>query len=121
VAFTLAIVTLGPEAEAWLSAESSRDPGLAPWLDIFAAAALEESTRFVLSLIMEEAGREGCSLSPLHLLVELAALKTALGRLPGGKIGVSLAGGRLEPAHSAAFCVSWLLKGRSRSERPSIS
>lgn len=115
LAFSLCLSTLGPEPEAFIAETTRVSPERGPLLEIAAKAALEETARFALGLIEAEAREERCELSPLQRLTEAEALKTAVERLEGHKIGVAAGGDGLRPAYSAAFSISWLSRSKSRS------
>ena len=115
LACSLGLATLGPAFAAALEAEP--DPVRARLAAIAAQTALDQALQFAGGLIAEEAAGEKCELSPLQPLHDPAALSTLLDRIDGGKIGVSFRDGRLTPACSAAFSVSWIARPRSRSGR----
>lgn len=115
LAYSLALATLGPDLDAFIESEASREPALEPVLRVAARAALEEAVRFVLGLVEAEAKVENCDLSPLHALAEPATLQAAAARLEGHKIGVAAVEGGVRPAHTAAFSASWIARTRSRS------
>ena len=56
-------------------------------------------------------------LSPWSPLADAGALQTALRKLDGAKIELSLRDGRLDPAASIAVSVSWLAQARSRGKK----
>ena len=114
VGHTVAVTTLGPAFGERLQELLTEDAKAAKILDAAAATAFERATAFVLSLIKEDVEDERCDLSPIHYLEDPAALATVLAKLDGAKIGVTLAAGRLVPAHSKAFCVSWLARKGKR-------
>ena len=117
LAYSLAVVTLGPEFDAAAEEELRKAPGLAPLVDIAARTAIDDAVRFVLSLLEEEARQERCELSPIHFLTEAAALGAVLSRLAGPKIGVSLRDGVLSPVRTAVFSASWLVRAKA-AKRP---
>lgn len=117
LAHTLALITLGPgaaEAQAEARTESEARGKL---LDLMALMAGEEAVQFVANLLKDEVEEERCELSPIHYLSDPEALSLAFRKLDGAKIGLSLEAGRLLPEGSAAFCLSWVSRGRSRKTK----
>jgi len=115
LACSLVIVTLGPDSDAFIERERLSSPDRGRLFEIMAKAALDDATRFVLGLVEEEAKEERCELSPIQLLTEDAALKSAVSRLEGHKIGVAASDAGLRPVHTAAFSLSWLSRAKSRA------
>lgn len=116
LACSLAVATLGPDLDAFAERLSSERPAELRLFDLAAAAALEESARFVLALVETEASEERCGLSPLQYLESREQLAAALSKLEGHKIGVALSESGLRPIHSTAFSASWLAKSKSRAK-----
>lgn len=114
VGHTVAVTTLGPAFGVRLEELLTEDPKAAKVLEAAAATASERATQFVLSLIKDDVEEERCDLSPIHYLDDPEALGKVLAKLEGPKIGVALEAGRLAPAHSKAFCVSWLARKGKR-------
>ncbi|MBI5594527.1 MAG: hypothetical protein HY928_00410 [Elusimicrobia bacterium] len=113
LAHTVAVATLGPAFPLILDELRTEHAGAAKALEAAANVAGERAVQFVLSLIKDEVEDERCELSPIHYIEDPEALGTVLAKLDGSKIRVSLEAGRLSPAHSRAFCVSWIArKGR---------
>src|SRR5689334_15496044 len=71
LAYTLVLATLGPDVDAFVEERLKENPALAGVFDVAAEVALEDATRFVLSLIEEEAKLENCELSPIQNLTDL--------------------------------------------------
>jgi hypothetical protein len=115
LAYSLCLATLGQEVDSYFDLARQQKPERVPLLDIMAQTALDDATRFVLSLVEDEAKEEHCELSPMQLLTDNTALSAIVSRLEGHKIGVSASDTGLQPAHSAAFSLSWMAHSKSRS------
>lgn len=115
LAYSLALVTLGPEADSFVELSARQRPEAAPLLPLLATLALEDASRFVFGLVEEEAKQEQCELSPIEYLKDPAALRSAVARLEGQKIGVSVLPDGLRPVHTVACGISWLSRTRSRA------
>lgn len=117
VGHTVAVTSLGPDFGRRLDELRTEDARAGKVLDAAAATASERATQFVLSLIKDDVEDERCDLSPIHYLEDPEALAKVLAKLEGPKIGVALEAGRLTPAHSKAFCVSWLARKGKRGAK----
>jgi hypothetical protein len=117
LAYSVVLASLGAGLTEAREKTRQENPGHLPLWDLAEEAALEESTRFAMAILEEEALRESCELSPLTALSEGAALDTALRKLDGSKIGVKAEGGKLLPAASQACSVSWLSKTKGRGKK----
>lgn len=109
LAYSVVLATLGPAFDAFCSEWGKLG-------EVVREQAVEEGVRFATGLLAEEAARDACELSPLNPLSEAGALETALKKLDGAKIGVSLAEGKLVPTASAACSLSWLAKSRAKGK-----
>lgn len=110
LAYSLILATLG---------EASGEP----WPDtligqeaLIVEMALDECRKFALGLIMDEARKDSCELSPSSPLLDPQALQIAVKKLEGNKIGVSFSEGRLRPAASSALTLSWI--SRVKRKKP---
>lgn len=112
-AYSLALGTLGAEADAFIAGLSADAPRLRPILDVMASVALDETARFSLGLIEEEARQERCELSPIEYFVEIPACRAVVERLEGHKIGMAVSPEGLRPSRSFACSVSWLSRDRA--------
>jgi len=115
LAYSLCLATLGQELDSYIDLARQQKPEQDPLLAIMAQAAMEDATRFVLSLVEDEAKVEHCELSPIQVLTESSALSAIVSRLEGHKINVAVAESRLRPAHTTAFSLSWMARSKSRS------
>jgi len=118
LAHTLALATLGPCAGELVAEARTESETRGKLYELMARMAGEESVQFVTGLLKDEVEEERCELSPIHYLTEAQALALAFQKLEGSKIGLSLEAGSLHPAFSAAFCLSWISRGRSRKSKP---
>jgi len=117
--FTVGLATLGPRPDQFCRAlVESRQEGRHAMARIGVELALEDAVAFALGLIKAEASEEGCELSPLSSLREMEGLGTAIEALEASKVGVTLQDGQLDPLGTAAFCVSWIARPRSRRTAP---
>ncbi|MFA5139479.1 MAG: hypothetical protein WC728_09635 [Elusimicrobiota bacterium] len=117
LAHTLGLATLGPETSQKAAEERGRGEAHGKLYDLCAGLALEASVQFVIGLITDEVEAERCDLSPIQYLTDAEALGLALEKLEGSKIGIKLEANRLVPEYSAAFCLSWISRRRSKSGR----
>lgn len=117
LAHTVAITTLGPGFGAHLDETRTASPAAGKVLDAAAAVASERATQFVLSLLKDEVEAERCDLSPIQYLDDPQAVALVHERLGGAKIGVGVEAGRLAPAHTRAFCVSWIARRGRRGAK----
>lgn len=115
LACSLGLATLGAAFDEAVRAVAA--PPRARLAALAGQAALDQALQFAGALVAEEAAAEKCELSPLQPLTDAAALAQLLELLDGSKIGVTFRDGRLAPACSAAFSISWIAKPRSRSGR----
>ncbi len=115
LAHTVGLLTLGPGTEAYLASEDAAGAGRGALARLLLQAAVESSVFFVTDLLKDELEEERCELSPIHYLSDPAKTAALFDKLQGGKIGLRSAQGTLSPAFSAAFCLSWISKPRSRS------
>ncbi|MBI4424142.1 MAG: hypothetical protein HY554_10470 [Elusimicrobia bacterium] len=116
LAYSLALATLGPDLDAFADRLAQERPAAAPLFALAAAAAIEESVRFVLALVETEATEERCSLSPIQYFEGREQFEAVLAKLEGHKIGVALAESGLRPSRSTAFSTSWLARSKSRAK-----
>ncbi|MBI3548316.1 MAG: hypothetical protein HY078_04600 [Elusimicrobia bacterium] len=115
LAYSLAVATLGADADAFIEERCAGNESLRPVLGIMAQTALDEAARFVTSLLEEEAKAEQCELSPLQYATDAAALQSIVGRLEAHKINVATADAGLRPTASCAFGLSWVARTKSRA------
>jgi hypothetical protein len=115
LAHTLGLATLGPGIGPRAAEERGRGEARGKLYDLCAGLALEASVQFVIGLITDEVEAERCDLSPIQYLTDGEALGLATEKLAGSKIGIKLEANRLVPEYSAAFCLSWISRRRSRS------
>jgi hypothetical protein len=114
LAHTIGLVTLGPDADAYLAEQRESGARHAKLAECLRKVALEEGVRFVIGLIAEEVEDERCDLSPIHYVLDPDALAFLLEKLSAAKIRVELSSGTLRPECSAAFCLSWIARPRGR-------
>lgn len=115
LAHTVGLLTLGPDTQPTLDAEDAAGAGRGALARLLLQASVEASIQFVTDLLKDELEEERCELSPIHYLADPVQVAALFDRLQGGKIGLRLAEGALSPAFSAAFCLSWISRPRSRS------
>src|SRR5206468_1999463 len=102
LAYSLVLATLGQGLSEQREKSRQENPAVLPLWDLAEETALDESVRFATALLEDEALRESCELSPLSPMSDGAVLETVVKKLDGAKIGVTLDGGKLAPAASAA-------------------
>ena len=113
-AYSLILVTLGRTFMDHKARVLAANPAQSALWALIEEAALEDAVRFATSLLEQEAAQEGLELSPLSFLTGSKALGMVLEKLPGSKIGLSLAGEFLDPPASRAVSLSWLAKARKK-------
>lgn len=106
LAFSVGVGTLGNG----LAAEGLQNP----WVSLAQEVCLEETVRFALSLIEEEAKEEKCELSPIQNIATPPLLQTLFVELETEKIGVSWKENQPFPIATAVFSVSWIAKKRTK-------
>lgn len=117
LAYSLILATLSEAFAVYRREAEAAQPEWAGVLAVVEELALEETVRFASALIEQEAAAEACELSPISPLSEPGALQTALGKLDGSKIAVSLAEDRLLPSASRVVSLSWLAKSKHSGKR----
>ncbi len=117
LAYSLVLTSLGAGLSAQREKTRQENPAQLPIWDIAEESALDESVRFATALLEDEAAKESCELSPLTPLAETGALEAVVRKLDGGKIGVSLAGGKLAPCASTACSLRWLSKAKGKGRK----
>jgi hypothetical protein len=115
LAYSVILASLGEG----FAAIRAKEPEIPEWLwPILEEHALDEAVRFASGLIADEAEKDNCELSPLNPISQAEALEAALRKLDAaGKLGVSLAEGRLIPSASLVVSQSWLSKSKAKGRR----
>lgn len=115
LAYSLILASLGESFSAETRAKEATVPEkLWPVLE---EVGLDECVRFASNIIADEAEKDNCELSPITELSEGPALEAVVRKLDGGKLGVSLADGRLAPAATLAVSLSWLAKSKAKGRK----
>lgn len=120
LAHTLGLATLGAGLAPEMARRGAASPEHAGLVALLAGSALDQAVQFVVALLKDELEAEDCELSPIHFIEEAGALGELFSALGGEKIDLALESGRLVPAPSAAFCLSWIAQ-RRRSKAASKS
>ena len=119
LAHTIGIATLGPGVSKMIEEAAARSEERGRMCEMIARVALDQSVQFVLNLLKDDVEKDRCELSPIQIVEEAEPLKRLYDKLGGAKIEVDLTDGRLAPALTRAFCLSWILKGRrSKKKKP---
>lgn len=117
---TVGLASLGTGAVAWVEERATQSAQLRELAALLADFALDRCVKFVLNLIKDEVEEDRCELSPIHPIEDAEQLAHVLDALEGAKIDIGLEAGRLTPALSTAFCVSWIArKGRPVKKKKS--
>lgn len=114
LAYSLVLANLGTAFDPVKEKEVSVPAALWPVLE---ETALDEAVRFASNLLADDAEKDGCELSPINELTAPEALEAAVRKLDGGKLGVSVEGGRLAPAAALCVSLSWLAKSKAKGRK----
>jgi hypothetical protein len=121
LAHTLGVGTLGPAIAPLIAEARAQSEARGLLYELVAAYGLEQIVHFVTDLLQDELETERCELSPIHYVVDPAALAAVLTALPGAKINVEIVEGRLAPEHTTAWCLSWIaLRGRKGAKTAAV-
>lgn len=104
LATSVCVTTLGPKLDAALDAAQGAERAL---LELLREVTLEESQRFVLRLLTNEAKDEQCELGEARRWSDPAVEAALLEKLDAGRIGVTRGEAGMTPAASLLFTVGW--------------
>ncbi|MBI3553655.1 MAG: hypothetical protein HY077_14250 [Elusimicrobia bacterium] len=116
LAYSVILATLGEGFSAFAVQAACESESHAKLWPLVCDVALEDAVAFASRLLQDDAENDACELSPLSPVSEPAAVEAAVRKLEAGKIGVSLAEGRLRPEASLAVSLSWLSKSKAKGK-----
>lgn len=115
LAYSLILASLGSGFPEDVRLKETAVPGkLWPVLE---DVGLDECVRFASNILEDEAEKDNCELSPITSLSAGPALETAVRKLDGAKLGVSVEDGKLSPAASLTVSLSWLAKSKAKGRK----
>lgn len=116
LAYSVIIATLGEGYSGFAAQAACADEAHAKLWPLVTEIALEDAVAFATKILSDDAEKDACELSPISSLSDPAALETAVRKLEGSKIGVSLSDGKLRPEATAAVSLSWLSKSKAKKK-----
>lgn len=116
LAYSLVLASLGPRFAPAKDEAARADAQCGVIWGLVQDAALDEALRFATNILVDDAVKDACELSPLNALASAEALAASVKKLDGAKIGVSFSGGSLSPSASAACSLSWLAKAKPKKK-----